>query len=252
MPSVTIRFYEELNDFLTEERRKRPFSVSFADGCSVKAIIEDLGVPHTEVDLILANGESVDFTYRLLDNDTISVYPVFESFDIGRLSRVREQPLREPRFALDVHLGKLARLLVMFGFDAWYARDAADEELARFARREGRIVLSRDRGLLKRRIVTHGYVVRSLVPREQLAEVLKRFDLRGRVRLFSRCIVCNAPLQPVDRESVFAAIPPIVAERYTVFSRCPVCGRVFWRGSHWERMKTLAAQVLSEHPGSQE
>jgi hypothetical protein len=126
MPSVTIRFYEELNDFLAEERRKRPFSAVFAAGCTVKAIIEDLGVPHTEVDLVLVNGQSVDFAYRLADEDLISVYPVFESLDIAQVSRVRAAPLREMRFLLDVHLGTLARLLAMFGFDARYARDADD------------------------------------------------------------------------------------------------------------------------------
>lgn len=246
MPSVTIRFYEELNDFLPEHRRKLPFSAGFADGCTVKAIIEDLGVPHTEVDLVLANGASVDFSYRLLDNDLISVYPVFESMDIGQLSRVRAAPLRDTRFLLDVHLGTLARLLAMFGFDARYARGADDEALVREARAAHRIILSRDRGLLKRRAVTHGYVVRSLVPRKQLAEVLWRFDLRGQVRLFSRCMECNAPLEQAEKESVLADVPQVVAERYAVFSRCPVCRRVYWRGSHWEKMKTLAAQVLSE------
>jgi uncharacterized protein len=244
MPSATIRFYEELNDFLPAEHRKRPFTAFFAEGCSVKALIEDLGVPHTEVDLVLANGESVDFGYRLTDNDLISVYPVFESLDIGQVSRVRAAPLREPRFLLDVHLGTLARLLIMFGFDARYARNADDEELVRAARREHRILLSRDRGLFKRRIATHGYAPRSLVPRTQLAEVLQRFDLRGQVKLFSRCMECNAPLQPVEKESVVAEVPQVVAERYSAFSRCPVCGRIFWRGSHWEKMKMLAEEVL--------
>ena len=151
-------------------------------GCTAKALIEDLGVPHTEVDLIIANGRSVGFEYRLNDADLLSVYPMFESWDIGGLSRVRAAPLRETRFALDVHLGKLARLLRMVGFDAQYSNTIADEELARLARREKRIILSRDRGLLKRRTVTHGYLVRSAAPRRQLAEVLRRFDLAGSVQ----------------------------------------------------------------------
>jgi len=244
MPSVTIRFYEELNDFLPEERRKRPFEAGFSQGCTVKAVVEDLGVPHTEVDLILVNGESVDFARRLADKDLVSVYPVFESLDIGRVSRVRAAPLRETRFLLDVHLGTLARLLALFGFDARYARNAGDEELARAARKENRILLSRDRGLFKRRAVTHGYAVRSLVPRKQLIEVLRRFDLREQVRLFSRCLACNMPLVHVEKESVAAELPPIVAERYTVFSRCPGCTKVFWRGTHWEKLKMLAEDVL--------
>jgi uncharacterized protein len=246
MPSVTIRFYEELNDFLAPERRKRPFPAEFAGGCTVKALIEDLGVPHTEVDLVLANGESVDFAYRLAENDRISVYPVFESLDIGQVSRVRAAPLRETRFLLDVHLGTLARLLLMFGFDARYARDADDEELVREARREHRIILSRDRGLFKRRVVTYGYAVRSLVPRSQAAEVIRRFDLARQVRLFSRCLECNVPLEPVEKESVRAEVPERVAALYDSFSRCPSCRKVFWRGTHWEKMKELADRLLTD------
>jgi uncharacterized protein with PIN domain len=244
MPSVTIRFYEELNDFISENRRKQPSKVEFAPGCTAKAIIEDTGVPHTEVDLILANGRSVGFEYRLGDGDLLSVYPVFESLDIGGLSRVRAIPLREPRFALDVHLGKLARLLRMCGFDARYENDSSDEGLVSTAQRETRIILTRDRGLLKRRAVTHGFLLRSLVPREQLAEVLRRFDLSGRARMFSRCIVCNVAIERVDKAAVVALLPPAVAAAYADFSRCPRCGRVFWRGTHWKGMQRLAAEVL--------
>ena len=251
MPSLTIRLYEELNDFLPESRRKRPSTVEFGTGCTAKAIIEDMGVPHTEVDLILANGRSVGFEYRLCDGDLLSVFPVFESLDIGDVSRVRAIPLREPRFALDVHLGKLARLLRMCGFDALYENDSSDEALVRTARCEKRIILTRDRGLLKRRTVTHGFLLRSLVPREQLAEVLRRFDLGGRVRMFSMCIVCNVPLERVDKAAVMTLLPPAVAAACTDFSRCARCGRVFWRGTHWESMKRLAAEILGGTPDSQ-
>jgi hypothetical protein len=252
MPSVTIRFYEELNDFLPPLLRKRPFVVGFAPGCTAKAIIEDQGVPHTEVDLLLANGESVDFSYRLRDADLLSVYPVFESWDIAGLSRVRPAPLRETRFALDVHLGKLARLLRMFGFDASWGGPVDDEELVRAARRENRIVLTRDRGLLKRRLVTHGCLVRATDPRAQIAEVIKRFDLSRAARLFGRCMRCNEPLAPCAKDEVRALVPRVVADVYTEFSRCPSCGRIFWKGSHWERMKRLASVVLGEPPGSDE
>jgi hypothetical protein len=250
MPSVTIRFYEELNDFLSAPRRKVPFSVSFVQGCTAKALIEDLGVPHTEVDLIIANGKSVGFEYQLNDADLLSIYPVFESWDIGNLSRVRAAPLRETRFALDVHLGKLARLLRMLGFDAQYSNTIADEDLARLARGEKRIILSRDRGLLKRRTVTHGYLVRSDAPRRQLAEVLRRFDLASSLNMFSRCMECNLPLVRVDKASIAHLLPEIVALTYNDFSRCAGCGRVFWRGTHWERMKELSAEVLESDPGS--
>ncbi len=248
MPSVTIRFYEELNLFLAPERRKRPFSVTFAEGNTVKAVVEDQGVPHTEVDLLLVNGNSVDFSCLLHDGDLVSVYPVFESFDISQVSQVRAAPLRETRFALDVHLGKLARLLRMLGFDSAYARQREDGDLVQLARRESRIILTRDRGLLKRRLVSHGYLVRRSDPRGQVKEVIRRFDIADRARLFGRCMRCNTPLLSCGKEDVRAQVPAVVAEAYDEFSRCPGCGRVYWKGSHWERMKKLAGEVLGSAP----
>jgi hypothetical protein len=244
MPSVSIRFYEELNDFLPEQKRKIRFEPEFHDGCTAKAIIEDLGVPHTEVDLILANGESVGFSYRLTDGDRLSVYPVFESWDISGLTRVRPEPLRVIRFVCDVHLGKLAGLLRLFGFDVLYENNRDDEEIISISRGEDRIILTRDRGLLKRRAVSHGYCLRSDRPKDQLAEVMRRFDLNRRARPFSRCIVCNTGLLGVEKKSVLPLLPPLVARLYDEFSRCPSCKRVFWRGTHWERMRRLADEVL--------
>ncbi|HUI72851.1 MAG TPA: Mut7-C RNAse domain-containing protein [Spirochaetia bacterium] len=243
MASVTIRFYEELNDFLPSEKRRQAFSLETPSGCTVKALIEDLGVPHTEIDLILANGESVDFAYQPETGDRISVYPKFESWDIGPLSRVRPVPLRETRFALDVHLGRLARLLRMFGFDSFYGNAVDDEELVRAARLEKRIVLTRDRGLLKRRNVTHGYLVRSGLPREQLGEVVRRFDLFGSVRLGTRCVICNVALDRVPKEVVLSRVPPAVARDHEDFAECPSCHRVFWRGTHWQTMTRLAGSL---------
>ncbi|HTP57566.1 MAG TPA: Mut7-C RNAse domain-containing protein, partial [Spirochaetia bacterium] len=215
---MTIRFYEELNAFIAAEKRKRPLDVDIPPGCTVKALIEDLGVPHTEVDLVLANGESVDFRYQPADGDRISVYPKFETWDIGALSRVRPVPLREITFALDVHLGRLARLLRMFGFDCLYRNSLEDQELVRVARLERRIVLTRDRGLLKRRSVTHGYLVRSLAAHEQLGEIVRRFDLSGLSRMGSRCVECNTLLERVSREDVTGRVPPAVARDYADFS----------------------------------
>ena len=256
MPSVTIRCYEELNDFLPADRRKLPLTVAFPPGCTVKAAIEDLGVPHTEVDLVLVDGESVDFTHRLRDGDSISVYPVFEALDIAAVTKVRPAPLRELRFVADVHLGTLAGFLRMFGFDALFAGRRGDEDIARLSREQSRIVLTRDRGLLKRRIVTHGCLVRSLAPREQLAEVFARFDLAGPVLrctggssgIFSRCMSCNEPLVRVEKSAVLPLLPARVAQAYEKFSQCPGCGRVFWRGTHWERMKGFVEEVLGVEP----
>lgn len=241
-----FRFYAELNDFLPAQRRQKTFVAPFELSGSVKDMIESLGVPHTEVDLILANGRSVDFAYLVQDGDRISVYPVFESIDISPVLRVRPEPLREPAFVLDVHLGQLAVYLRMLGFDTLYRNDYADEELARISSREGRILLTRDRGLLKRTIVTHGYCLRTTDPRQQVVEVLRRFDLRSAVSPFRRCLHCNTPLQSVAKAEISHRLDAQTKKYYDHFRICPHCDRIYWRGSHFKRMQTFVESVLQE------
>ena len=236
---MEVRCYEELNDFLPPERRKRPFPWPLQRGQTVKSLVESLGIPHTEVDLVLVGGRSVGFAHRPADGDRLSVYPVFESLDLSGFTRVRPRPLRRVRFVLDVHLGRLARLLRLAGFDTLYANDRDDAELARTSRRDGRILLTRDRGLLMRAEVSHGYCVRSPSPPEQLREVLARFELAGSMKPFSLCLVCNQRLERLPRRRARARVPEKVARSYRRFRTCPRCGRVYWRGSHWESMRRL-------------
>jgi uncharacterized protein with PIN domain len=205
-------------------------------------------VPHTEIDLVLADGESVDLSWILRDGARVSVYPVFESIDVSPIARVRPAPLRELRFAVDGHLGRLARHLRMLGFDAWWSAAAGDAELARVAAAERRIILTRDAGLLKRRSVTHGLHVRSLEPRRQLAEVVERLDLLRRIDPFSRCLRCNGVLEDVPKEAVARELPPRVREEQDAFRRCPSCRRVYWAGSHRRRMEALVAELAAARP----
>ncbi|MEO8396303.1 MAG: Mut7-C RNAse domain-containing protein, partial [Chloroflexota bacterium] len=149
MPIAQIRFYAHLNDFIAPKRRQITFDHAFDGAPSVKDMIESLGVPHTEVDLIVANGAPVDFDYHVLEGDLISVYPVFEQVDLPRELSVQPDAPSEARFVCDVHLGRLAAYLRMIGFDTLFPEDYRDEELARISSEEDRILLSRDRGLLK-------------------------------------------------------------------------------------------------------
>ena len=245
MKRACFRFYAELNDFLPPARRGVAFLHEFLGTPSVKDVIESLGVPHTEVDLVLADGESVDFSWILRDGARVSVYPVFESIDITPLARVRPAPLREVRFVLDGHLGRLARYLRMLGFDVRWRSDARDEEIAGVAAAEHRIVLTRDSGLLKRRIVTHGFRVREVDPRRQLVEVVRRLDLLRSVVPFRRCLRCHDLLETVRKEDVAGDLPPRVRERHEAFRRCPSCRRVYWAGSHHRRMERLVSDVLA-------
>lgn len=244
---AAFRFYAQLNDFLPPRRRQRSFRHVFELPASVKDMIESLGVPHTEIDLILANGEPVDFAYRVQDGDRIAVYPPFRTLDLGPLARVRpDPPDGEPRFVLDAHLGRLASYLRMLGFDALYRNDYADPELARIASEEDRVLLTRDRGLLKRSVVVHGYCLRATNPRAQLVEVLRRFDLAGRVAPFRRCIRCNGLLEAVDKAAIADRLPPRTATYYDEFHQCRACGQVYWKGAHTTWMEQFIASVLAE------
>jgi uncharacterized protein with PIN domain/sulfur carrier protein ThiS len=244
MIHVSVRFYEELNFFLPSDLRKQDIEQSCKKGTTVKALVEICGIPHTEVDLILVNGESVPFSYQLRENDRISVYPVFESFDINAVSRVRSTPLRVLCFILDVHLGKLAKQLRLLGFDTLYSNKYEDQEIARIAAQEKRVVLTRDTGLLKRKIISHGYYVRSRDPGEQVREVVKRFDMIRLLRPFSRCIKCNTPLESIAKGEIIDRIPEKISLKYNSFFYCPVCENIYWQGSHWKRMREILDQFL--------
>lgn len=249
---ITLRFYEELNDFLPIHQRKQPFDAYFELPRSVKDLIESLGVPHVEVDLILVNGESVDFDCIVGNGDVISVYPMFESLALEGFTRLRPQPLRTPRFILDVHLRTLARKLRMLGFDTRYSNAADDEELAAISSTENRILLTRDLGLLKRSVVQRGLFVRETDPEKQIIEILDRLDLSARINPFTRCIRCNGAIVRVDATSIAkdgketdttSQIPESVRKWCKEFHRCDSCEKYYWKGSHYEHMLDEVARI---------
>jgi uncharacterized protein with PIN domain len=214
MPTAEFRFYEELNDFLPPFRRKQSFRYGFAANATVKHAIEALGVPHTEVELILVNGVSVDFSHRIEDGDRVSAYPVFESLDVTPLLKLRTEPLRVTRFITDAHLGALSKRLRLLGFDTRHADNLGDAEIASISASEQRVLLTRDRELLKRRQISHGCSTRQTEPKLQLAYVMQRLDLRRSARPFSRCVECNGILEESTLEAVADRLPGDVARRF--------------------------------------
>ncbi|OFW03015.1 MAG: hypothetical protein A3I61_05295 [Acidobacteria bacterium RIFCSPLOWO2_02_FULL_68_18] len=242
MPAAWFRFYGELNDFVRPERRGRGSLHALRGLSSVKDAIEALGVPHSEVDLIVVNGTAVDVGHVPRDGDRIAVYPAFRSVDLGGVLRVGAPPPEPVRFVLDIHLRKLASLLRLAGFDA--AVLAEDAEIARMGRRDRRVVLTRDRELLKRTEVRWGCWVRSADPPGQFAEIVRRFTLAAGARPFTRCLCCNVELRPVTKEAVLDRLPPRTRAEFDRFCLCEVCGRVYWRGSHYERLQTLLRRAL--------
>jgi uncharacterized protein with PIN domain len=244
MPRAMLRFYADLNAFLAQDQRQMTIRHAFTNRVSIKDMVESLGVPHTEVDLLLVNGRSVGFDYIVQHGDWISVYPRFTTLDVGGLSLVRpEKP--EPRFVLDVHLGKLATYLRLLGFDALFPEDYDDANLARISEEEGRIMLTRDRGLLKRSNVTYGYCLRSTDSREQLVEVLRRYDLLDASCPFTRCLRCNGLLVTVEKEAIIEQLEPGTNRYYNEFRQCQSCGQIYWKGTHYDRLLSFVHEALN-------
>jgi uncharacterized protein len=233
---ATFRFYEELNDHLPESRRKRAFIYEFTGKPAIKNTIQAIGVPHGEVDLILVNGKSVDFSYQLQGGENVAVYPVFESLDIFPLVRLRSRPLRETRFVVDVNLGKLAQKLRLLGFNTLFRNNFEDDEIIEISLEEKRIILTRDKGILKQNKVTHGYWLRNDDPKKQLDEIIKRFQLQYSFRPFSRCSGCNDELEAAPKSGLTDVLPDDTLNYYHEFWQCTGCGKIYWEGSHFKHI----------------
>lgn len=237
--SANIRFYEELNDFLPITKRKQNIHFYFSLNPTIKDIIESFGIPHAEVDLIIVNNQSVNFDYRLQHNDRVAVYPVFESLNISPIIHCRPKPLRQTKFILDVHLGKLARYLRLLGFDCYYERQLADETIIDIAAKKKRIILTRDIGILKNKKVTHGYYIRNTDPHLQIREIIKRLDLMSNLKPFTRCLECNSRLNKIQMKQIQHLLPKNTQRYFTHFQYCKRCDKVYWKGSHYEKMQAF-------------
>jgi uncharacterized protein len=236
MSTATFVFQGRLNDFLPRDQRNQVIPVDFHGRQTIKHLAESLGVPHPEIGQVQVNGQAHTLDTITQDGDRVEIHPVPNGLHV------------EPRFILDIHLGRLAAYLRMLGFDCLYENDYDDEKLAELADQEGRILLSRDRRLLMRKIVSFGYCLRSLDPLEQLSEVIERFELTKRIVPFHRCLRCNHPLVPVAKEAVLDRLEPLTKLYFDEFQICPACGQIYWQGSHFERMTRLIEQKIRNHP----
>ncbi len=247
MSQTGLRFYAELNDFLPIVNRQATITCPLNGPVSAKHLIEALGVPHTEVALILANSEPVDFDYLVQENDRLSIYPAFANFDVSNVLTLRSPPPKPARFILDNHLGQLSTYLRLLGFDSLYRNDYDDRELAQVSHDDERILLTRDVRLLMRKVIVHGYWMRSKDPRQQLSAVLRRFDMYEDISPWHRCLRCNGELRPVSKEEVMHRLEPKTKKYYDDFHICSDCEQVYWKGSHYEPLQEL---ILSFGPES--
>jgi len=250
MPFVSIRCYAELNDFLPPNQGSITFHLSLPPDTALKDIADKIGIPFDLIDLVLVNNKPVGLSHHLEENDRIALYPVFENFDISSVTKVRDHPLRQPKFILDVHLGKLANHLRMFGFDTLYQNNWTKESLITISRNDNRILLSRSKSLLDIESLTHGYLIINTDPHSQLVEVLEWFDLYNLASPFTRCIECNSKLQLVEKEAILSRIPQKVKNWCNEYQRCPSCDRIYWKGSHYQHMIAFVQNTLKwqSHP----
>jgi uncharacterized protein len=260
---VVWRFFGSLNDFLPRARRKRRFAVPLkasavdapleglpasgwqSSGQTIKDALEAIGVPHPEVAVMLVNGNPVDFAYELIPADVVGVYPHQEKLPAAPEWHMPFLPSGKPRFILDVHLGGLVRYMRLAGFDCLYsATDLGDPRLAELAEQESRVLLTRDVGLLKRGRVTWGYRPRNTQPKVQFREVVDYFRLRPHFDPFNRCSVCNSQnLVRLSREDALVHMPDGVPLEIEELWHCRQCGKIYWRGSHYDRIRDLIKSV---------
>ena len=245
MAQIRIRFYRSLNDFIAPALGDSEIIHVFDRKASVKDMIESFNVPHTEVEVILVNGIAVGFNYIVQDKDCIQVHPVFEKSQVIVLS-LRPALLRPPLFVVDANLGKLARYLRLLGFDCLYRNDYDDGTVATIASEQQRIVLTRDRSLLQRKIIIHGYFVRTDMPKIQTQEVLRRFDLYSLIKPFTRCAHCNGKLVEIDKQEIEHRLESLTKQHYDRFLICSECDHIYWQGNHCARMKRLIDDFSNE------
>ncbi len=246
MSKVTFRFYEELNDFLPKHRRKTDFEAKFKGKRSIKDMIEALGVPHTEIDLILVNGNSVDFNYILQDEDRVSVYPVFESLNITDVTQLRKIPLRRNKFLADINLGNIVKYMRVLGLDLYYDSLLSTREIIEISKRENRVILTKSRKLLKFKDVSHVIFIRPGTTTEQIRLIIDYLDIKDNIKPFSRCLRCNTLLNNVLKEKILDRIPPKTKEFCDEYVQCTSCDKIYWKGTQFINMKKVVKQILDQ------
>jgi uncharacterized protein with PIN domain len=239
LPGMKVaRFYFDasLRELLQHGSVDGEFEYAFQGPQSAKHLIESVGIPHTEIGAIWVAGEPVGAGYLVQDGDVV---------DVSGYAPGPDTPV-EPRFILDGHLGRLKAHMRMLGYDCLFENDYDDAQLLRLALAEERVLLTRDRRLLMHKLLTNGYLVRSLEPLEQLREVVRRYRLLRWIRPFQRCIRCNHLLEPADKAAILDRLEPLTKKYFDEFRMCPACKQIYWKGSHFEKMESMIEALRGE------
>jgi uncharacterized protein with PIN domain len=239
--TVRLILHGDLDFFLRSAARGRSIERPLSEKTSVKDVIESCGMPHPEVDLILVNGQPVDFQFGIASAADIELYPV--GTPSTKFKDKRLQVVTTAKFVADGHLGGLVRDLRLLGFDVAYDPQAEDRQLLDIMKRDNRALLTRDRRLLMHAVVKTGYCPRSQNADEQTVEVIRRFDLLGSIAVFTRCLRCNARLRKVSKSEVIERLEPLTKIYYEQFRRCTGCGQIYWAGSHFSKLQKRLEKI---------
>ena len=231
MSTAYLLFHGRLDYFLQRDQKEKQIRIEFRERQSIKHLVESLGVPHPEIGRVLVNKQDETLNAIAQDGDQIEIYPIENGTNT------------EPRFLLDCHLGRLTGYLRMLGFDSLYQNDYEDSEIAQILKYDERILLTRDRRLLMRKVVVIGYCLRSLDSFEQIREVVQRFGLKDRIQPFQRCLHCNHALAAIDKGLILDRLEPLTRKYFEEFHICPGCRQIYWKGSHYERMQRVILQL---------
>ncbi len=243
MINIYLRFYEELNDFIPKHLSKKILEKELLLSTTVKDLVESFNVPHTEVDLILVNGQSVSFDYKIADQDRVSIYPVFESFDISSIQHLQKKPLRNPCFFAEKYLWKLTRQLRLLGINTICDDALNNYQIIDRIVTNNEILLTRSTKQLMHNKVTRGYCIRSDKPFEQTVEVIKRFDLKRLMQPFSRCMLCNGHIYAISKQDVQQYLEPNTILFYDDYFKCKDCKQIYWKGSHYQQLQKFVNRV---------
>lgn len=238
--AIILYFHGDLSSLLRRQwRDNKRVAIPVERAASIKDVVESFGLPHTEVGRLQVDDVEIDFNHLIARPCRIDIWPVTIPWSVLEPSVLRPEPLPQIHFLVDANVSKLARLLRMAGFDATTNLHLEDDELAVYAKKERRILLSKDRGLLMRRNVVFGRIIRAIEPLAQFKEIINLLALHSQMHPFSRCLLCNCPLKPVAKKQINHLLEPLTRRYYNDFSQCPDCEKLYWPGSHVLKMLPL-------------